>query len=106
MSDTLRVRALSALLVCLLIPTAAAAQKLATGSGPGASPAVRVFDASGTDTSFFAYDLPFPGGVRVALGDVTGDGVLDIITGAGPRGGPHVRVWNGTDLTEAGGFFA
>jgi len=90
----------------LFLPAIASAQKLATGAGPGASPAVRVFDASGTDTTFLAYPPAFPGGVRVALGDVTGDGVLDIITGAGPSGGPHVRVWNGTDLTEVGGFFA
>ena len=95
-----------ALAVYLLTPVGASAQKLVTAGGPGTSPAVRVFDASGTDTTFLAYPAPFPGGVRVALGDVTGDGVLDIITGAGPGGGPHVRVWNGTDLTEVGGFFA
>jgi Bacterial Ig-like domain/Bacterial Ig domain/FG-GAP-like repeat len=94
--------------VCTLVlaPTLAAAQKLVTGTGAGMSPAVRVIDASGTDTTFLPYDAAFLGGVRVALGDVTGDGVLDIITAAGPGGGPHVRVWNGTDLTEVGGFFA
>jgi hypothetical protein len=94
--------------VCTLVlaPTLASAQKLVTGTGAGISPSVRVIDASGTDTTFMAYDPLFPGGVRVALGDVNGDGVLDIITGAGPGGGPHVRIWNGTDLTELGGFFA
>ncbi len=94
------------LAISLFLPGIASAQKLVTGGGAGTSPAVRVFDASGTDQTFLAYPAAFPGGVRVALGDVTGDGVLDIITGAGPGGGPHVRVWNGTDLTEVGGFFA
>jgi len=44
---------------------------------------------------FLAYDPRFSGGVRVATGDVNGDGVPDIITAPGPGGGPEVRVFDG-----------
>jgi hypothetical protein len=70
-----------------------------TGAGAGGGPNVKVF--SGKDgsllTSFFAYTTSFTGGVRVAGGDVNGDGFADIITGAGPGGGPHVKVFNGAN---------
>lgn len=46
-----------------------------------------------TYTSFFAYDVKFTGGVRVAIGDVNGDNIPDIITAAGPGGAPHIKVF-------------
>ncbi len=81
---------------------------LVTGAGPGGGPHVRVFDgADGSERfSFFAYDPNFAGGVRVATGDVNGDGVSDVITGAGPGGGPHVKVFDGTTGDEIRSFFA
>ena len=67
-----------------------------TGPGAGAPPLVRVFDGLTGKTlhSFLAYDASFTGGVTVAAGDVNGDGFADIITGAGPGGGPHVKVFS------------
>ena len=82
------------------------------GSGPGRAPLVNVFDQSTgvIRLSFDAYAPSFRGGVRVAMGDVTGDGVPDIITGAGPGGGPHVRVFDGVNGQQLAGplgsFFA
>ncbi len=79
-----------------------------TGAGPGGGPHVRLWRVAGSSVSetvgagFFAYDPAFSGGVFVTCGDVTGDGIAETITGAGPGGGPHVRVWSTTSsvITE------
>ncbi len=71
-----------------------------TGPGPGAvfGPHVRCFQPDGTvvhNAGFMAYGT-LKYGVKVAAGDVDGDGFDEIITGAGPGAvfGPHVRGWN------------
>jgi serralysin len=78
-----------------------------TGAGQGGGSHVKVF--SGQDLSlihtFFAYP-GFFGGVRVAANDLNGDGRDDIITGAGPGGGPHVRAFDGQTLAQLDSFFA
>ncbi|HEV8306360.1 MAG TPA: VCBS repeat-containing protein, partial [Methylomirabilota bacterium] len=81
---------------------------IVTGAGPGGGPEVRVFDGvTGTLLrSFLAYDASFTGGVRVAVGDVNGDGRADIITGPGPGGGPNVRVFDGRTGALLRSFFA
>jgi hypothetical protein len=86
-----------------------------TGAGRGGGPHVKAFDLSfgpAEIVSFFAYDAAFRGGVRVAGGEATFQihGSITpgtIITGAGPGGGPHVRVFNSvTGAANGPGFFA
>ena len=69
---------------------------LVSGSGVGSRPLVQTYNADGTlRAQFLAFDAGFRGGVNVALADVTGDGVRDVIAAAGPGGGPHVKVFDG-----------
>jgi hypothetical protein len=73
-----------------------------TGAGGGGGPHVQVFDGvSGTVVrSFFAFDPTFLGGVRVAAGDVTGDGKAEVIAAPGPGGAPEVRVFDGATSAQ------
>ncbi|MDA1018383.1 MAG: putative Ig domain-containing protein, partial [Planctomycetota bacterium] len=79
-----------------------------TGPGEGGGPNVKVFDGvnGAVVHDFFAYDPAFGGGVFVSAGDFNGDQYADIVMGAGPGGGPHVRVYSGQDLSILQDFFA
>jgi hypothetical protein len=80
--------------------------RIVTGPGQGSEPVVKVFSLTGQlERSFLAYDNKMLGGVNVALGDVNGDGQLEIITAPASQGGPQVRIFssNGQSL---GSFFA
>ena len=79
-----------------------------TGSGVGVSPHVVVFDSATAQAlySFYAYLPQFKGGVNVGAGDVDGDGKADILTGAGPGGDPHVKVFSGADGSQKQSFDA
>lgn len=78
-----------------------------TSQASGAAlPLVRRIDAHGNVLSeFLAYNEYFYGGVRLATGDVDGDGEVEIVTGPGPSGGPQVRVFKLNGEVESQ-FFA
>ena len=68
----------------------------AVGADAGVASVVRVYNADGTDRfSLTPYGSDFTGGARVAVGDLTGDGVPDVVTAPGPGGGPLVRAFDG-----------
>lgn len=68
--------------------------EIITAAGKGGGPHIKIFDDHAIlKNQFFAYDKSFKGGVSIATGDIDGDGLLEIITGAGPGGTPHVRVF-------------
>ncbi len=69
--------------------------------GARSTPLVSVIDTAtgAVERQFFAYEPTFRGGVRVAMGDVNGDDVPDIITAPGPGRVGEVRVF-GIDGTE------
>jgi hypothetical protein len=89
----------AALLLLVGQPDPAAARGLifdAFGLDAGGEPRVKVYESALVQVAdFLAYAPAFRGGVRVAVGDVDGDGIDDIVTAAGPGGGPHVRVFRG-----------
>jgi hypothetical protein len=96
----------------LMVAILRAPTRIATAAASGGGPHVRVFDGdSGAEVrSFFAYEAGFTGGVRVAVGDVSGDGIPDVVTATGPGGGPHIKVFDGATGAilpgPIGNFFA
>lgn len=60
------------------------------------APEVKVFntDNKHQDMAFMAYDRLFKGGGNVAVCDTNGDNIDEIVVGAGPGGGPHVRIFD------------
>ena len=89
-------------------PTTDAQRKGAVAGGRLASAAFVEFSGAGI-TAVGDRFSPFPGftgELRVATADITGDGVLDMVIGSGPGGGPRVVVIDGASGKTVRNFFA
>jgi hypothetical protein len=73
-------------------------KELVVGPGKEGGPHVKIFEPDRTFTGkeFSAYDPYFYGGIDVAVGDIDGDQVDEIITAPKYGGGPHIRVFEST----------
>jgi hypothetical protein len=90
----------------LSLPADALALPFVAAAAQGDAPPVVRFNDPQTGVRQFAfvpYDSTFTGGVRLAVADVNNDGVPDLITGAGPGGGSHVRVIDGRSGDQSTG---
>src|SRR5262249_49144190 len=72
--------------------------RIATGADAGEPPIVHIYDAptGQLQSSFQPYPNSFTGGVRVAVGDVSGDGLPDVVTAPGPGAALPVEVFDAT----------
>jgi autotransporter-associated beta strand protein len=79
-----------------------------TVPGPGGGPHVKIFDGvtGALIREYLAYAPNFFGGLFVATADLNRDHIADVITGAGPGGGPHVKVFDGINRLEMFSFLA
>lgn len=72
---------------------------LAVGAGSTGGPRVRTFmqgNPAWVQSDFFAInDTTFSGGVRVAFGDMSGDGIDELIVSAGTGGASRISVYDG-----------
>jgi len=82
---------------------ASATRNIILAPDKGLAPEIKILTDKGQEESkWLAYNVKFTGGVNLAIGDVNGDGIKEIITAPKAGGGPHVRIFNkdGVVLSE------
>ncbi len=84
---------------------AASTYAVAIPGAPGRAAEVHVYDGNGD--RLIASVIPFPfyeGNLNVAMGDVDGDGVLDLLIGSGKDHAPEVVAYAGASILGKGIF--
>jgi len=84
--------------------------EIVVGKGPGSEPLVRIFEqkngAWGQRAEFLAFERFFRGGVYVAVGDIGGDGRIEIAVGANAGASAAVAVYNAKTTEHLDQFYA
>src|SRR6266705_925153 len=80
-------------------PCLAQFPQIFTGRGDVSSE-VRGFRDGNPAADFFTYPEPFAGGVRVAVGDVNGEGIPDILSAAGCSWRPGTSTATGSPTSS------
>lgn len=77
--------------------------EIITGAGRKGGPHVRIFDGKGNPTkyNYFPFHPDFRGGISVDIGDVNGDGTVEIITSQAGDGQAWVKIYQKNGKTMA-----
>ncbi len=85
---------------------------LVVAAGAGGGPRVAVFDGRTVGggaapvrltSDFFAFEAGLRNGAVVSVGDINGNGLNDLVVGAGPGGSPRVTVFDGRGIMAGQG---
>ncbi len=82
--------------------------EIISAAGYGGGPHIRILNnkCEVINPGFFAYDKSARFGVNIGVGDLDNDGKAEIVTGPGPGGGPHIRIFNKNGKIVNNGFYA
>lgn len=82
-------------------------EEIVVGAGHGQEPKIKVYRQDGSlINEFLAYNPTLDSGINIALCDLTGDGIKEIVTAPKYRGTPQVKIFETDGTVINSGFFA